>query len=265
MAASRKTVLVFAGVDPSGGAGIAADILAIAAQGAHALPVITALTVQDNDRVYGVEPVAPELLRRQAQVLIDKMVIHAVKIGIPGSAANARVVAELIAQLRQRQPGLAVVLDPVLASGHGDVLSRDDAVQALSPLLPITTVLVPNGPEALSLSGQLAVADQAAFLQAQGCQHVLVTGGHGEGEVVVNRWFEGGAMCRAWAWPRLPGEFHGSGCTLAAAIAARLAQGQAMDDALDGAQSYCHAALAGAYAVAAGQAMPQRLNYLQEK
>jgi len=261
----KHTVLVFAGVDPSGGAGIAADILAIAAQGGHALPVITALTVQDNDRVYGVEPVAPELLRRQAQALIAKMAIHAVKIGIPGSAANARVIAELIAQLRQRQPDLAVVLDPVLASGHGDVLSRDDAVLALSPLLPLTTVLVPNGPEALSLSGQVAVSDQAAFLRAQGCQHVLVTGGHGQGEVVVNRWFGLEGMQRSWAWPRLPGEFHGSGCTLAAAIAARLAQGQAIDDALDGAQSYCHAALAEAYAVAQGQLMPQRLNYLQEK
>ncbi|MFM2088198.1 MAG: hypothetical protein RLZZ237_3067 [Pseudomonadota bacterium] len=265
MAVTRKTVLVFAGVDPSGGAGIAADILAIAAQGAHALPVITALTVQDNDRVYGVEPVAPDLLRRQAQTLIDKMAIHAIKIGIPGSAANARVIAELVAQLRQRQPGLPVVLDPVLASGHGDVLSRDDAVQALSPLLPVTTVLVPNGPEVLGLSGQAALAEQAAFLRAQGCAHVLVTGGHGEGDVVVNRWFAGDGMCRAWTWPRLPGEFHGSGCTLAAAIAARLAQGQAIDHVLDGAQAYCHAALAGAYAVAAGQFMPQRLNDLQEK
>lgn len=260
-----RTVLVFAGVDPSGGAGIAADILAIAAQGAHALPVITALTVQDNDRVYGVEPVAPELLRRQAQALMDKMAIHAVKIGIPGSAANACVIAELIAQLRQHQADLTVVLDPVLASGHGDVLSRDDAVQALAPLLPLTTVLVPNGPEAASLSGQVAASDQAAFLRAQGCQHVLVTGGHGEGEVVVNRWFGGDGMQRSWAWPRLPGEFHGSGCTLAAAIAARLAQDQAIDDALDGAQAYCHAALDGAYAVAPGQLMPQRLNYLQEK
>ena len=107
----RPVVLVFAGLDPSGGAGLAADILAIAAQGAHALPVITALTVQDNDRVFAVEPVAPELLRRQAQALIDKMAIHAVKIGIPGSAANAAVIAQLIAQLRLARPDLPVVLN----------------------------------------------------------------------------------------------------------------------------------------------------------
>lgn len=251
MVPMHRTVLVFAGVDPSGGAGIAADIVAIAAQGAHALPVITALTVQDNDRVFAVEPVAPELLRRQALALIDKIAIDAVKIGIPGSAANAAVIAQLIAQLRLARPGLPVVLDPVLASGHGDVLSRDDAVLALAPLLPMTTVIVPNGPEAAALGGE-------ANLLVQGCRNVLVTGGHGEGETVINRWFDSVGGEREWRWPRLPGEFHGSGCTLASAIAARLALGQALPEALDLAQSYCHAALAGAYAIAPGQLMPQR-------
>jgi hydroxymethylpyrimidine/phosphomethylpyrimidine kinase len=243
--------LVFAGVDPSGGAGIAADILAIAAQGAHALPVITALTVQDNDRVFGVQAVAPALLHRQAQALIDKIVIDAVKIGIPGSAANAAVIVQLIGQLRLARPSLPVVLDPVLASGHGDVLSRDDAVLALVPLLPLATVIVPNGPEAETLGG-------AGHLLAQGCKHVLVTGGHGAGETVVNRWFDSVGGEREWRWPRLPGEFHGSGCTLASAIAARLALGQALPEALDLAQSYCHAALADAYAIAPGQLIPQR-------
>ncbi|MDO8042771.1 hydroxymethylpyrimidine/phosphomethylpyrimidine kinase [Janthinobacterium sp. SUN137] len=251
MALQRRTVLVFAGADPSGGAGIAADILAIAAQGAHALPVITALTVQDNDRVFAVEPVAPALLRRQAQALIAKVAIDAVKIGIPGSAANAAVIAQLIAHLRLARPNLPVVLDPVLASGHGDVLSRDDAVLALAPLLPMTTVIVPNGPEALALGG-------ADNLRAQGCGHVLVTGGHGDGEEIVNCWLDGDGGAREWRWPRLPGEFHGSGCTLASAIAARLALGQPLAQALDRAQAYCHAALAGAYAIAPGQLMPQR-------
>ncbi|NHQ91754.1 bifunctional hydroxymethylpyrimidine kinase/phosphomethylpyrimidine kinase [Janthinobacterium lividum] len=252
----RRTVLVFAGADPSGGAGIAADIVAIAAQGGHALPVITALTVQDNDRVFGVEPVAPELLRRQAQALIDKVVIDAVKIGIPGSAANAAVIAQLVRQLRLAHPGLPVVLDPVLASGHGDVLSRDDAVLALAPLLPVTTVIVPNGPEALALGG-------VENLRAQGCRNVLVTGGHGEGEMIVNRWFDADGREQAWRWPRLPGAFHGSGCTLASAIAAYLAQGVPMQEALDGAQSYCHAALSDAYAIAPGQLIPQRFIQIQ--
>ena len=249
----RPVVLVFAGLDPSGGAGLAADIMAIAAQGAHALPVITALTVQDNDRVFAVEPVAPELLRRQAQALIDKVVISAVKIGIPGSAANAAVIAQLIAQLRLARPDLPVVLDPVLASGHGDVLSRDDAVLALAPLLRVSTVIVPNGPEALALGGE-------ENLRAQGCKNVLVTGGHGDGEAIINRWFDANGGEREWRWQRLPGAFHGSGCTLASAIAARLALGQALPEALDLAQAYCHAALADAYAIAPGQLIPQRFN-----
>ncbi|MGK5080637.1 bifunctional hydroxymethylpyrimidine kinase/phosphomethylpyrimidine kinase [Janthinobacterium sp. HLX7-2] len=244
-------MLVFAGVDPSGGAGIAADIVAIAAQGAHALPVITALTVQDNDRVFGVEAVAPELLRRQAQALIDKVTIHAVKIGIPGSAANAAVIAQLIAQLRLAQPTLPVVLDPVLASGHGDVLNRDDAVLALAPLLPLITVIIPNGPEAVALGGE-------AHLRAQGCEHVLVTGGHGAGDEIINRWSGADGGEREWRWPRLPGQFHGSGCTLASAIAARLALGQPLAQALDLAQAYCHTALSKAYAIAPGQLIPQR-------
>lgn len=251
-------VLVFAGVDPSGGAGVAADVLAIAAQGAHALPVVTALTVQDNDRVFGVLPVHAGTVRRQAQALIDKIAVKAVKIGIPGSAANAQAIAELIVLLRERDPALPVVLDPVLASGNGDALSREDAVQALAPLLPLVTLIVPNLPEAALLSGVAAdVAKQAEHLRARGCGHVLITGGHADGALVVNRWF-GPGVRRDWNWTRLAGAFHGSGCTLASAIAARLALGQPMALALGEGQAYCHHALAGAYPIAPGQLIPRR-------
>jgi hydroxymethylpyrimidine/phosphomethylpyrimidine kinase len=241
---SRPTVLVFAGADPSGGAGIAADILAIAAMGAHALPVITALTVQDNDRVFEVMPVAAEVVRRQALALIDKIDIHAVKIGIPGSQPNAEAIAQLIGELRQRVPGLPVVLDPVLASGAGDFLTR---AEALAPLLALATLIVPNLPEAraLRLDGGIATGD------------ILVTGGHADGAMVVNRWI-GAAGEKEWRWPRLPGEFHGSGCTLAAAIAARLACGDGMEQALGTAQQFCHDALAGAFSIAGGQRIPLR-------
>jgi len=331
----RPCVLVFAGLDPSGGAGIAADLQAVAAQGAHALTVATALTVQDNDRVYAVRPVDPAMLLRQAQALIDKMAISAVKIGITGSAANALAIAEVIARLRERQPELPVVLDPVLASGHGDLLSRDDAALALAPLLPLTTLLTPNGPEALALASAhahahagagagvgpatlltpngpealaLAIAHAQAVtnadagvgvrahnaspealaqaLRARGCRHVLITGGHGDGDEVINRWFGPGAghgaagrdvgapgaarsdaaahdpgsppEQREWRWPRLAGEFHGSGCTLASAIAAQLALGLPTAVALEQAQHYVYAALRDAYAVAPGQRIPLR-------
>ncbi|MES2739623.1 MAG: hydroxymethylpyrimidine/phosphomethylpyrimidine kinase [Pseudomonadota bacterium] len=263
-AAARPTVLVLAGVDPSGGAGIAADILAVTAQGAHALPVVTTLTVQDNNRVYQVLPVAPHMLRDQANALIERVGIDAVKIGIPGSAANAAVIAELIVALRRRAPALPVVLDPVLASGLGDALARGDARAALAPLLALATLLVPNLPEAAILGGAGddvgdGPAGQARALRAAGCAHVLITGGHADGAMVVNQWF-GPDGRRDWSWPRLPGQFHGSGCTLASAIAARLALGEPIATALERGQAYCQRSLAESYAIAPGQRIPHRFH-----
>lgn len=260
-AARQRCVLVFSGADPSGGAGIAADILAIHAQGAHALPVITALTVQDNDRVFEVLPVEPDVLLRQARALTARMTVDAVKIGITGSAANARAIAQVVAALRADDAALPVVLDPVLASGHGDLLSRDDAAQALGVLLPLVTLLTPNGPEAAALAVAYGRADDtdAAALLAQGCRNVLVTGGHGGGDTITNRWFSAAAgKGQSWSRPRLPGEFHGSGCTLAAAAAGLLALGYPMGQALTRALDYSHHALADAYAIAPGQRIPRR-------
>jgi hydroxymethylpyrimidine/phosphomethylpyrimidine kinase len=266
----RPSVLVFAGLDPSGGAGIAADILAIQAQGAHALTIVTTLTVQDNDRVFDVFAVSSETLRRQGEALLDKMSIDAVKIGLPGSLANAQAIAQLITALRLRDPSIPVVLDPVLASGHGDALSRGDALLALAPLLPLVTLVTPNLAEAQALSGseqssglEHDLRHQARRLHELGCRHVLITGGHGVGDEVnndvINRWFgPDESVDRDWRWPRLAGEFHGSGCTLAAALAARLALGEAMELALESAQAYCHQALAQSYAIAPGQRIPLR-------
>jgi hydroxymethylpyrimidine/phosphomethylpyrimidine kinase len=241
----RPCVLVFAGLDPSGGAGIQADIEAIGAQGVHALPVVTALTVQDNNRVREVVPVDAALLLRQAALLAETMPIRALKVGIPGSLANAGAIAAIVRRLREQDPALPLVLDPVLASGHGDPLARGDALAALAPLLALATVLVPNGPE-------------AAAIGAVACPHLLVTGGHGIGDEIINRWASAEGT-RAWRWPRLPGAFHGSGCTLASSIAARLALGDGMAQALEHAQRYCNQALADSYVIAPGQRIPRRM------
>lgn len=239
------TVLVFAGLDPGGGAGLAADVLAVAAQGAHALPVATALTVQDNNRVHAVRPVDAELVLRQAEALIASCTIGAVKLGIPGNHANAHAIAGLLQRLRAADPDLPVVLDPVLASGRGDGLGAGDPLAGLAALLPLATIALPNEPEAG------AIGEGA-------CPQLLVTGGHGDGPFVVNRWYRDGALLGDWRWPRLPGEFHGSGCTLAGALAGRLALGESMADALGAAQAYCHAALAESFAIAPGQRIPRR-------
>ena len=262
-ASTPPCVLVFSGSDPSGGAGLQADITAIAALGAHPMSVVTVLTVQDNQHVFGVHPVAADLVRHQAQVLVNRIEIAAVKLGIVGNRANADVIAAIIRDLRVRQPDLPVVFDPVLANGAGDALASEDPIAALAPLFALATVITPNRIEANRLCGDKSSSDQHPDIQAQqlmarGCQHVLLKGGHGpELDHVLNRWYTVGQQ-RSWEWPRLPGEFHGSGCTLAAALAALLAQGWSMEQAIDAAQTYCQQTLASSYAIADGQRIPNR-------
>ncbi len=261
---TRSCVLVFAGLDPSGGAGIQADSQAIAAMGAHALPIVTTLTVQDNDRVYGITPVDPHIVQQQIAALINKIDIAAIKIGIVGSAAIAELIVSCINTLRRKTPQLPVVLDPVLASGHGDDLTREDAIQIIAPLRKIATLITPNTLEAHKLTNKLTEQhtsetqsiEQQADLLMQDSPHVLIKGGHAQDENVINRWFSQEQQ-RSWSWSRLQGEFHGSGCTLASAIAAGLAQGWSMEMSLDKAQIYTQQALESAFAIAAGQLIPQ--------
>ena len=257
----RPCVLVFAGHDPSGGAGIQADIEAIAAQGAHALTVITALTVQDNDRVYAVHAVDARIILQQARALLAKIPVAAIKIGIVAHAENALVIAEFIHALLILQPDLPVVLDPVLGSGRGDALALGDVVAAIQPLLKVASLITPNLPEALRLCPDLPEGEaQALHLLQHRCQHVLIKGGHGSAVQVRNSWFNGcGALQRQdWLWPRLTGEFHGSGCTLAASVAAQLAMGRNMRDSLQIAQDFTQSSLQQAFAIADGQLIPQR-------
>jgi hydroxymethylpyrimidine/phosphomethylpyrimidine kinase len=253
----RPSVLIFAGSDPSGGAGLQADVQAVAALGAHPLSVITALTVQDNDRVFNVHPMPAAMVQQQALALINKIDIAAVKIGIVGNRANAEAIAAIIGQLKQKNPGLHVVLDPVLASGHGDALSTENAVQAIAPLLPMATVITPNLPEAVALCGGDRRLDTQVEAFLRHSEHVLIKGGHGTGPEVVNRWITRDDM-RTWTWPRIEGSFHGTGCTLASAIAALLATGEPAEEAIASAQAYCHQALLSSYAIAEGQRIPNR-------
>lgn len=258
---AKPCVLVFAGHDPSGGAGIQADIEAIGAQGAHALTVITALTVQDNDHVYGVHPVDTQLILQQAMTLCARIPVAAVKLGIVAHARNAAAIADFIGKLAARQSGLwglPVVLDPVLGSGQGDPLAVDDAVAAIQPLLKVATLITPNLPEARRLCPQARdVREQATQLLCPPCTDVLIKGGHGSDELVCNLWFHRSGQ-RDWRWPRLSGEFHGSGCTLAAAVAGQLAVGATMAQALDNAQAYSQRALEQAFSIAPGQLIPSR-------
>jgi hydroxymethylpyrimidine/phosphomethylpyrimidine kinase len=241
-------VLSFAATDPTGGAGLQADVLTLAALGCHPLSVATAVTVQDTHGVARVEALEAQLVAEQAARLLAELAVAAFKIGVIASAANAQAIAALLAA----HPRVPVVLDPVLASGRGDALADAATREALrEALVPRATVLTPNTLEAHALGG-------VAACLARGCRYVLVTGTHAETPEVVNTLHSAQGVEREDRWPRLPGSFHGSGCTLAAAIAARLAHGDPVPAAVRAAQDYTWRALERGFRPAGGQYLPVR-------
>lgn len=255
MAESRPLVLCVSGHDPGGGAGIQADIEAAAALGAHAMTVIAAHTVQDTRDVARVQPADVALMREQLALLLADARPGAIKVGLLGSPTQLPLLADV--SRRVRAP---LVADPVLRAGGGARLPAAQWLDALRrELLPIADVLTPNAAEARTLA-ECADLDAAGVrLLALGARHVLITGGDEPGDVVVNRWFEPGRAPRRFAWPRLPGVFHGAGCTLAAAIAALLARGLPPAQAVEDAQAYTQRALGRAMMTGRGRPIPGRL------
>jgi len=258
MSSAPPMVLVFAASDPTGGAGLQADLLTIASLGCHPLSVLTAITAQDTRGVDGLLALEPEWITRQARGVLDDIPVAAFKLGVLGSARNAEAIAAILAE----HPRTPVVLDPVLASGRGDPLADGGTVQALrSSLLPRTTVLTPNSLEARQLALAAPDADLpecARELTKLGCKYVLVTGTHEPGARVTNTLYDRNAMLREDGWPRLPWEYHGSGCTLASAIAAMLAKGLAVPEAAQAAQTYTWKTLEAGFRPGHGQHLPDR-------
>jgi hydroxymethylpyrimidine/phosphomethylpyrimidine kinase len=258
MSVNPPTVLVVAGNDPSGGAGIAADLQAITAAGAHPAPVITALTVQDTINASAVEPASPALVAAQMEAVLADIPVAAVKIGLLATADIAIAVAGVLA----RHPGLPVILDPVLVAAGGARLAEDALVGVvLEKLCPLTTLLTPNAHEIRRLAPELAdIAARAAALRRAGCEFVLAKGGDeadaGDREVLNTLYGPGGT--REFRWPRLAGSFHGSGCTLASACAARIALGDSVEAAVATAQALTHRWLERAFRPGRGQHVPLR-------
>ncbi len=258
MSSSPPAVLCFAATDPTGGAGLQADLLTLASLGCLPLSVVTAVTAQDTRGVASLLALEPEWIARQARIVLADIAVAAFKIGVLGSARNAEAIAQLLAA----HPGTPVVLDPVLASGRGDALANDEVLQVMrTQLLPRTTLATPNSLEARRLSGAGAGADLAQCageLLGLGCKYVLVTGTHEPGTQVINTLYGAGSKPREEAWPRLPGEYHGSGCTLASALAALLAKGLDVPAATRAAQEYTWKALQAGFAPGRGQRLPNR-------
>ncbi|MFT8718996.1 bifunctional hydroxymethylpyrimidine kinase/phosphomethylpyrimidine kinase [Acetobacter sp.] len=250
----RGRVLSIAGSDSGGGAGIQADIKAITALGGFAMTAIAALTAQNTVGVIDILDVPPEFLRTQIRCVLEDLGADAFKTGMLGRAESIRVVAEEIGRYRD----IPFVLDPVMVAKGGAKLLAPDAISALiEELLPLSTLLTPNIPEAEALLGvrienEKDMIEAGYALQSKGVPAVLVKGGHMPGpdlaDVLVN-----GETVEIFRGQRIETRHtHGTGCTLASAIATQLAQGQPLRDAVERARAYLIKAIANAPGYGAG-------------
>ncbi len=250
--------LTIAGSDPGGGAGLQADLTTFTRLGVHGATAVTAVTVQDTTNVMDFSVLSALQLRAQIEVTLADLDVHSIKIGMLGSIENVRTVATILAG----HPHIPVVLDPVMVAGGGGALATEAVVDATRErLLPQATLVTPNGPEAARLSQSEDPGTWGPRLLALGARNVLITGGHeGHGDApIINHLHREDGHSRRFELPRHPAEFHGSGCTLAAAIAAFLARGRDLEPAVIEAQAFVNDAIAQAYAPGHGQHIPNRL------
>ncbi|GHC28938.1 bifunctional hydroxymethylpyrimidine kinase/phosphomethylpyrimidine kinase [Aidingimonas halophila] len=253
-------VLVLAGHDPSGGAGLIADSETIAASGGWAVTVPTALTAQNTRDVERVFPCRGEDMRAMALAL-DEFPVAAIKIGLIASLDSLDAVVDIV----RRYPGVPLVLDPVLKSGGGTELYTTELIDACRErLLPLVDILTPNRYELAHLADETLDndTDRAISLLSLGCQAVLVTGTDDPLPVTstetVMHTLHTPDNGRQWHWPRLPDHYHGSGCTLASSLAARLACGESLIRACEQAQSFTWQALRHGWSPGDGQWLPRR-------
>ncbi len=232
-------ILVIAGSDSGGGAGIQADLKTIAMMGGHGMTAITAITAQNTLGVTVVELVSTAMVLAQIDAVVGDIGVDAVKIGMIGSADTAVAVAERL----EAMPGVPVVFDPVMIATSGSVLADFATIAAFGRLIRLATVVTPNLPEMAALGG-----DPMALGTA-----VLVKGGHGDGDSIVDRLFMPDGSELRWEGARIETRYnHGTGCTLASAIAVGLGSGMTLPDAIGRARAYVRQALAAAPGLGAG-------------
>jgi hydroxymethylpyrimidine/phosphomethylpyrimidine kinase len=239
-----------------------ADLLTLASMGCHPLSVLTGLTVQDTVGVEAILAIDADWVTDQARALLEDMPVSVFKCGMISSAEVIAAITEIV----NDYPDIPLVFDPVLTSGRGDPLADDEVIHAMNGLLlPRTTVLTPNSLEARRLirneGDECAVPtlpECARRLVEAGAEYVLVTGTHENLPQVVNTLYSMQGRVREDRWDRLPGSYHGSGCTLASAIAANIAHGFAIADAVADAQDYTWHSLAAGFRSGMGQYIPDR-------
>ena len=256
----KPVVLVLAGHDPSGGAGIQADIESIASAGCHAATVITSLTTQNTCKLTDVSPQSTSLFREQINLILDDMEITACKIGMLGESRLINVANEILTDKK-----FPIVLDPIISSSTGKVLSdKSICRKILSQLAPMTTIMTPNSGEARKLTGEDNLKFAAEKLFEYGTENVLITGTDEDTDQVYNTLYQKNDSSLEFNWARLQGNFHGSGCTLSSRIAAQLALGKSIKEAVMEAQLYTWRTLNYGLDLGKGQKHPDRFFKLDE-
>lgn len=250
-------VIAFAGTDPSGGAGLQADIESLASMGCHAVPIVTAVTVQDTQQLFRYQAMDASLVVEQARAALEDIPVSAFKIGMMGSVENVEAIHTILTDY----PDIPVVLDPLISAGGGGALADDELIDAMVSLLfPLTTVLTPNSEEARAFAPEADNLDACAQeLMELGSDYILITGTHENTAHVINHLYSEHRLLESYTWNRLPASYHGSGCTLASAIAALLGQGLDPVTAIHEAQEYTWESLSHGYRVGLGQHIPNRL------
>ncbi len=248
-------VLAAGGHDPSGGAGIQADIETIVALGGQPVTLVTALTAQNTGLFATCTAVDGATLAQQAELLRQDLQFDAIKIGLLPSAGIASVIGSLLGT----SAPCPVVLDPVLAAGAGRPIADDALMEGLRGLLQRVTVITPNSVEARRLTGENSLEAAAECLLKSGCPNVLITGTHESGVTVDNTLYTA-TRRTTWNWTRLPNTYHGSGCTLASALATLLARSLDIEAAATLAQEFTWLALRGGRQIGRGQWHPRRLS-----
>ncbi len=252
---AKPVVLAFSGHDPSGAAGIQADIEALARCGCHCVSVITSLTAQNTSEFRGLEAQSPAGFREQLDLLTEDIAVDACKIGLIGSVQLIEIIADYLKTAK-----LPVVLDPVLGSGAGVKLADQRLIRTMTEyLLPHASVITPNLEEAVALTGCNETAQALQTLLDLGCDTALITAADNGRDQVINTWMSEAREIYSYRWEKLPGVYHGSGCTLSAYLAGRLALGDTIRTAVEKAQEYTWQTLKNASRIGKSQLHPGRL------
>ncbi|MDG2253266.1 MAG: hydroxymethylpyrimidine/phosphomethylpyrimidine kinase [Methylophilaceae bacterium] len=262
-------VMSFSATDPSGGAGLQADVLTLASLGCHPLSVTTGITVQDTRGVDSLMALGSEWINDQARSILEDMDVAVFKCGVLGSVENITVVAEIVADY----PDIPLIIDPILSSGRGDDLSNADMLLAMTELLfPQSLLITPNSFEARRIVIQddeefsdIDIEECANRLRVMGCKNSLITGTHEKTDSVINILHDHLCKSTPFYWDRLPGDYHGSGCTLTSAIAGYYAQGLSLEMAVEKAQKFTWQTLKNAFKPGMGQFIPDRFFWVADK